>query len=70
MTSTVQVIRDLKEEYGVEMASYAKQVRGHIKDYGPTPCEYLMHRQMMSNYYRGGYNSLVELEKRLKNVKQ
>lgn len=57
-------LEELKEEYRVKLEEYSNHIRSHIDRYGDTPCDYLQHRRDMANYYRGAYNSLIELERR------
>ncbi len=55
----------LKAESQKRMISYDTQIQDHIDQYGPTPCDYLNHRQNMSHYYRGAYNAMIAYETQL-----
>lgn len=53
---------ELKNAHESRMKIYAENIREHIAEYGPTPCDYLHHRQMMESYHRGAYNAILEVE--------
>lgn len=53
--------RELKELYKSKVEDYSKQCREHVDKYGPTPCDYLIHRREELCYYRGAYNTLIQL---------
>ena len=56
-------IEKKKEYYKEQMESYNLEVRTYIETYGNDNSEYLIHRRLMSQYYRGCVNALIELLK-------
>lgn len=66
MSNTQKVINEEKEAHRKDMEVYSKAARDHVADYGPNSCDYLVHQRTMSTYYRGCYNAIIRLEKRLK----
>lgn len=52
---------ELKKLYESKIKDYSKQCREHIDKYGPTPCDYLIHRREKLYYYKGSYNTLIQL---------
>ena len=52
---------ELKKLYQRKVEEYSKQCKEHIEEYGPTPCDYLIHRREMLCYYKGAYNTLIQL---------
>ena len=52
---------ELKKLYKGKIKDYSKQCNEHVDKYGPTPCDYLIHRREMLCYYKGAYNTLIEL---------
>lgn len=61
-----EILRRQKVSHKEDMEKYSAEVREYVDEYGPKPCDYLLNRQIMSNYHRGAYNALNELEKELK----
>jgi hypothetical protein len=57
-------LEELKDEYKVKLEKHSGHIIRHIDRYGDSPCDYLQHQRDMTNYYRGAYNSLNELERR------
>ena len=53
--------RELKKLYQSKVGDYSTQVIEHVDKYGPTPCDYLIHRREMLCYYKGAYNTLIQL---------
>ena len=60
-TVSVQEIEAVKVVHKREMDMYAENIQEHVAQYGPTPCDYLAHRQRMESYHRGAWNALNEL---------
>lgn len=56
-------ITELKEKHKKEMEKYDGEVRRLVSNGTPLECDYIIHRRIMSNYHRGAYNALVDLEK-------
>ena len=59
-------IEKLKKEHQDDMENYNSQINQFINEEGEKICDYLIHRQLMSNYHRGAVNALIGLERRLK----
>lgn len=55
-------IDKLKSEYQIALDKYSKIVREYVQEYGIDNSDYLIHRRLMEQYYRGKYNALCELE--------
>lgn len=53
--------RKLKELYKSKIDAYSKQCSDHVDKYGPTPCDYLICRRERLCYYKGAYNTLIQL---------
>lgn len=62
-----EIVEDIKSRHEREMKNYSQQVRDYVDKYGQDKSDYLNHRITMSNYHRGAYNAMVELQKRTGN---
>ena len=56
-------IQELKKTHRLEMFLYDENRRKHIADGYKQDCDYYNHQTNMSNYHRGAYNALNDLEK-------
>lgn len=58
-----QKIALLKDKHNSELGKFSKNARDHVEKYGANRCDYLNHQIEMSNYHRGAWNALNEIQR-------
>jgi len=56
----INKLKELLSEYQKQMEMYNTEVKQYMSKYGNETSDYLEHRIRMSNYYRGGYNAILD----------
>jgi len=66
--TVLEIIRESKEKHEIEMTTYDQAMKDHIDSGGIYDCDYYLHRRIMSNYHRGAYNALNDLEREIRGM--
>lgn len=64
-TEEKATLERLKKKYQDEMECHSAIVNQYLGTYGNDNCDYLIYNRIMSNYYRGSWNALNELDREL-----
>jgi len=64
--TVLEMIEESKETHETNMKFYNKQMKDHIASGYKRDCDWYSHRQIMSEYHRGAYNALNDLEREIR----